>query len=144
MVTKLRKNATKSHFQENCDGGPKNKNFWQTIKPFITNKGYAQDEIAILDDDKIITDKLQLCNMFNNYYVNIVADIGTDTTIGSQTPTDIMEKYKNRASIESIKTNIGEVPSWNLACTDVSTVTKLLQNLNKRSLLGGMTCPLDF
>ena len=67
----------------------KNKNFWQTIKPY---KGYAQDEIAILDDDIIITDKLQLCNLFNNYYVNIVADIGTGTTKGSQTPTDIMEK----------------------------------------------------
>ena len=63
--------------------------------------------------------------MCNNYYINIVADIGTDTAIGSQTPTDIMEKYKNHASIESIKTNIGEVPSWNLAF-DVSTVTKLL------------------
>ena len=47
-----------------------------------------------------------------------------------------MEKYKNHVSIESIKTNIGVVPSWNLTYTDVSTVTKLLQNLNTKKSSG--------
>ena len=70
--------------------------------------------------------------MFNNYYVNIVADIGTDT-IGSQIPTDIMEKYNIHVSIESIKTNTGEVSSWTLVYT-VFTVTKLLQNLNTKEV----------
>ena len=39
-----------------------NKNFWKTIRPYFSDKGYNQTKITIVDKDSIITDekKLQL------------------------------------------------------------------------------------
>jgi hypothetical protein len=43
--------------------GPKQKDFWPTIKPFITNKGsYFENNIILTDDDRIIND--QQCSVF--------------------------------------------------------------------------------
>ena len=39
LVTKIKKRSIKTYFFERCIGGPKSKDFWPTIKPFITNKG---------------------------------------------------------------------------------------------------------
>jgi hypothetical protein len=42
---------------ERCVGGSKQKDFWPTIKPFITNKGsYFENNIILTDDDRIIND----------------------------------------------------------------------------------------
>ena len=43
------------------------------VKPFLTNKSFLKNEtIAIENKGKIVTDKSELVNLFNSYYVNIV------------------------------------------------------------------------
>ena len=37
-VTKLRKQSIRLYFFERCSGGPKSKDFWPTIKPFLSSK----------------------------------------------------------------------------------------------------------
>jgi hypothetical protein len=37
-VTKIKRKSIRNYFLERCVGGPKNKDFWHTIKPFLTNK----------------------------------------------------------------------------------------------------------
>ena len=41
-VTRLKRSAINSYFFERCSGGPKSKDFWPTIRPFLTNKGGNQ------------------------------------------------------------------------------------------------------
>jgi hypothetical protein len=39
FVNKLRRQSIRNYFVERCTGGPKQKDFRPTIKPFLTNKG---------------------------------------------------------------------------------------------------------
>jgi hypothetical protein len=39
IVTKIKRKSIGNYFLERCVGGTKNKDFWPTIKPFLTNKG---------------------------------------------------------------------------------------------------------
>ena len=38
-VTKVKRNSMRVYFYERCAGGPKSKDFWPTIKPFLSKKG---------------------------------------------------------------------------------------------------------
>ena len=38
LVTALRRKSSQIYFKERCNGGSKNQNFWQTIKPLIGDK----------------------------------------------------------------------------------------------------------
>ena len=53
--------------------------FWNTIRPFLTNKGtHGQNEIVLREQNEIITETAKVCNIFNEHFVNIAADIGPD------------------------------------------------------------------
>ena len=39
LVTKTKKQSMRVYFYERCAGGPKSKDFWSTIKPFLSKKG---------------------------------------------------------------------------------------------------------
>ena len=57
------------YFKERCNGGSKNQNFWQTIKPLIGDKRTKQSCHVILNDiDKVICDQNEVCKIFNNFF----------------------------------------------------------------------------
>ena len=48
-------------------------NFWNTVKPFITNRsGLTHSDITIIYNDKVITDESNLTEIFNTEDINIV------------------------------------------------------------------------
>ena len=57
LVTKTKKKSIKTYFFERCIGGPKSKDFWPTIKPFITNKGSHFKNNILCEKDEIILSK---------------------------------------------------------------------------------------
>ena len=68
-VTKLKFESIRLYFAERCGGGPKSKDFWPTIRPFLTNKGCTGHEsITITDNDKIITDITEISEKFNTFF----------------------------------------------------------------------------
>ena len=77
VTTNIRKNAIRDYFNNKCSGGPRNCNFWKTMKPFLTNKG-AKDgsSIMIRTEDSIETNPKEVANLMNNFYVNIATEIG--------------------------------------------------------------------
>ena len=54
LYTSMRRQAVKKYFLERCERGAKNTDFWHTIKPFLTNKGYHDDgnDILLHDESK--------------------------------------------------------------------------------------------
>ena len=69
-----KKSAKKAYFRKVTGKGfVNNKEFWNTVKPFLTNEGFLKNEtIAIENKGKIVTDKSKLVNLFNSHYINIV------------------------------------------------------------------------
>ena len=63
------------------------KTFWNTVKYFLTNKGFLNNEnIAIKCNEEIIIDTTKLADIFNTYYINIV-----------ETPSGTSPNYKRKS-----------------------------------------------
>ena len=52
-----------------------NKTFWKTVKPFTSKNVCFSDKILIEEDGEIISEDLQLCEKFSDYFENIVNDL---------------------------------------------------------------------
>ena len=82
LVTKIKKRSIKTYFFERCIGGPKSKDFWPTIKPFITNKGsHFTKNIILCEKDEIINDQNMVAECFNDFFINVAKDIGNVTVV---------------------------------------------------------------
>ena len=91
-----------------------NREFWKTMKPFLTNKGCLDNcDIMLRGDNKMITDGKCLAKLFNEHYINIV-----ECSSGSKPKKivcnnedfdkrivlhNIIKKYENHSSIIKIK-----------------------------------------
>ena len=54
-------------------GSINSKLFWNTVKPFLTNKGFFTcKNIHIENKGKFISGNLKLTEIFHTYYINIV------------------------------------------------------------------------
>ena len=110
----LRKNAIKNHFKRVTSNGlMSNKAFWDLVKPFLSNKGVlAGTDISLVKDDKIVTDDHDLCEIFNDHYINIVENTSgkKPSSIANANSIDddreivrlILDKYKDHPSILAI------------------------------------------
>lgn len=50
-----------------------NKNFWKTIKSFLTrNACLVKSDTMLSGDEKMITNKKKIVQLFNDHYINIV------------------------------------------------------------------------
>ena len=57
-VNKLKRQSIRHYFIERCFGGPKQKDFWRTLKPFLTNKGsFFENNIVLCNENQIINNQ---------------------------------------------------------------------------------------
>ena len=68
----------KQKFIKNIDlKDPKqNKKFWETVKPFFSDKGNGMENITLVDGDEIITDNQEIANTFNKFFDDAVDELG--------------------------------------------------------------------
>ena len=71
---------------ERCSEGPKSKDFWPTIKPFLSKNSQCKNTNTVIlkEDDTLISDQSKVCQTLNDFYVNIANNIG----INNNTPVD--------------------------------------------------------
>ena len=100
LVTKLKRKSINTYFIERCVDGCKNKSFWPTVKPFLTNKGTIVKKIQFFcENETLINDQAQVCDIFNDFSVNVVNDIG-------QNSISINEKHPSLNSIRQNKKHV--------------------------------------
>ena len=49
-----------------------NKKFWNTVKPFFTDKGGVRDKIVLVEDDNIISEDIEVAETFNKFFASAV------------------------------------------------------------------------
>ena len=111
----------KNHFKKATKNGTiTNKEFWDLVKPFLSNKGgLTSSDISLVRNDTVITDDQELTEIFNEHYVNIVEkangrkpnSITKDVGISDdrQIVRLIQEKYKDHPSVLAIIQNPEQV-----------------------------------
>ena len=96
-----------------------NRKFWETLKPFFSDKGNGQENITLIEEDEIVTDSKRIADIFNKYFKDAVDQLGPFNnddvfTVVGEDITDkiqrITEKFKNHPSIRKIKENSEDTP----------------------------------
>ena len=86
LVNKLKKKSTNTYFQERCVSGAKSENFWKTIKPYLSKKNTNSNSKIILSENNIlITDQKEVCEIFNDFFINVADSIGQGVSFDSET-----------------------------------------------------------
>jgi len=52
-----------------------NKQFWKTVKPFLSDKTTNDNKIILVENDEILTDNLKIAETFNSYFSQIVPEL---------------------------------------------------------------------
>ena len=66
LTSKLKRQSVRSYFYERCAGGPKSKDFWPTVKPFLSNNGLLKDPVITLcENGKIVSDQSAVAGIMN-------------------------------------------------------------------------------
>ena len=55
--------------------------FWKTVKPFMTYKGISSSSTVLIENDVIISDPKDVCQVFNTYFSSITESIGKPDNI---------------------------------------------------------------
>ena len=159
LFVSLRRKAIKQYFSNITSKGiVTNKEFWKTIKPFLTNKGCLENsDIMLINDDEMVTDDKTLAKTFNEHYINIVErssglkpekmEFYNPLHTSRNILHSIIDRYKNHPSILKIKS---EVSSKSCSDCDFSRnilvtsdgVEKMLKSLNSKKAAGTDRLPI--
>ena len=125
-----------------------NKEFWDLVKPFLSNKGrLANSDISLVQTNVVVTDEQELKEIFNDHYINLVekpigekpTSLAKDTGISDyrQVVRLIIEKYKNHPSILRIIQKPEQVmESFTFQEVNSKEVAQLLKSLDGRKSTG--------
>ena len=125
-----------------------NKEFWDLVKPFLSNKGrLANSDISLVHNNAVVTDEQELKEIFNDHYINLVekpigekpTSLAKDTGISHyrQVVRLIIEKYKNHPSILPIIQKPDQVmESFTFQEVNSKEVAQLLKSLDGRKSTG--------
>ena len=140
----LNKFAKKSYFDKvTSNGFVSNKVFWNTVKPFLTNKGFLTNKnITIKYKDKIVTDNSKLAHLFNNHYINTVESPSGMPPENIRNPefksddhltvAKIIKHYKNHPSTETINKICTKKENFDVLTATTEEVNKIMKELDPK------------
>ena len=146
---KVAKKAKKSFYKKAMKNGTMtNKTFWNTIKPFMTNKVKINSNKIILEErEKVISNTEGLVEIFNNYYINIAeTTLGypprsngnpNDSSNDRDTVINILNEYRENPIIQKINENcVGSTEPFSLPLASTEEVNKIIKNLDTTKATG--------
>ena len=57
-----------------------NKEFWKTVKPFLSNKVTTFPKISLVEKGEIISDESKVANSFSNFFENAIVHLVSKQT----------------------------------------------------------------
>ena len=112
---RLSKRERRNYYSQlKLDNITDNKKFWNTMKPFFSDKGGNNHNIVLVENDKIISDDVEMAENFNNFFKNSVFSLNLNENkyllkendlfdIGAE---EAIRKYEIHPSILSIQENV--------------------------------------
>ena len=138
---------SKIKYLERCTekGISSSKQFWNFVKPFLTNKGcMSNDFISIRNGDAFINNESKLVEMFNSHYINTVEETTgvppknyvIDTNNTREIIEGIIKKYEKHPSILEIKNNFFSSITFDFPKAEVADINALLKQTDPKRATG--------
>ena len=126
--SKLYKKERKKYFENLDCKNITDKKFWKTIKPLVSSKGVANQNITLVNGENIISDDTKVSETLNTFFQSAVQKLEikensyllTDNSDVADPIDAIIKKIENHPSILTIKENVK--PS-SFMFTEVSLLT---------------------
>ena len=120
-----------------------NNKFWKAIKPLFSEKHDTQRNIIIVENEKITTDKKEVAEKFNNYFIEAVENLDIepfdleDHNVLSENIGEsiddidiIISKYSSHPSILKIKENVNPERSFQFKDITSEEMETEIRNIN--------------
>ena len=129
-------------------GSMNSKSFWNTVKPFLTNKGFLTCEnITVENKEKLISNNLKLAEIFNTYFRNIVEKLSgillsvtgnpNNPLKDSNSVKNIIEQYENHPSIITIKYQANlNAGTYDFLHANAEEINKIIKDVNPKKATG--------
>ena len=137
-VTKLKRSSLQKYFNKECNEQSKtNKTFWNAVRPFISNKGnmHSQD-ISLYEQNRIMTDPVELCNVFNDHFSDIASNQCESDKVISMSADETIHNYMSHSSIQTIKESIDASKTFTFKTVTPDLVFLKLKHLNAKKACG--------
>ena len=137
LVNKLKRTSLQKYFHDKCNNSSdKGKHFWQIVKPFMTNNVKSDNQNIILyENGSLLNKPTEVCNTFNEYYVNITDDQSESMHVKQMSADQVIDHYKNHPSINLIKETVNNNEQFHFSPIEQTVTRKKLKQLktNKSS-----------
>ena len=115
-----------------------NKQFWKTIKPFLSEKIKITSKIKLKDQDKIISNNDKVAEEFSTFFENAVKslnikprNLSLEDTTNLSNPVEIaIKKFQNHPSVQVIRENINLNQGFFFKQVEVDEILKEIRNLD--------------
>ena len=131
-VTDLRRIAIKEYFLSKCKPGAAQKEFWDAVCPFMANNTKSQRNVILKEDDRIITDTAEICDIFASFFATCADSIGEPDEIDlndSDFLSKLLIKHSQHESILAIKEHYDIIEPFNFKPVSAEYVEKVINRL---------------
>ena len=115
-----------------------NRNFWKTVKPFLSEKSKKASKITLIENEKIVSEDKKIAKIFNDYFISIpILNMPTNqeferSVIQENDPLlRIIEKYQNHPSAQLIKSK-NKLRSLKFRETNTNEVKRYINSLDPK------------
>ena len=133
---KVNKASRRNYFKEHCKEGVNSRNFWQTIKPYMTNNCKVNNDIMLKEGDNIVTDSSKIAKIFADYFVSSTDGFGFIDDTNGLSVNEIYLKYMEHDSIKSILSSRVKENTFRLSNVTEAEISKLLAKVNPKKSIG--------
>ena len=130
------------------------KKFWQNVKPLFSDKQDVKNRnIIIIENDTVISDKKELAEKFNNFFIEAVENLeiehfasdNEENFIEDDDPiTTIIKRYSSHPSILKIKENVKVENKFEFVEMTPNEIETEIRKLNKTKQVWKVTYQLKY
>ena len=137
-VTSLKRKSRQCYFDGKCNGqtSKNGKDFWNAIRPYLTNNSNSQSRITLSENGHIVSNPSDVCNIFNDFFINIAQDMSEPENIQNLPIEQLCNHYESHPSIRMIESHMVEFPTFSFSHVTQDQVYKKIMMLKTNKACG--------
>ena len=144
LVTRLNKQCKIDYFNNIMDTSITSKPFWNTCKPYFSNKHSKGDsKIMLIENDEVVVDNKCIANIFNSYFESITDALGLfkwPIKVKEENCNSIemiVKAFSSHPSVIKIKSSITIKEKFLFKPVDENIVRKVINKLSSKKIISG-------
>ena len=138
MVVSLTRQSKAVYINKACKAGSNSRDFWANLKPFMSNKCAEKTQhTVLLENGSIVNNQTDVCNILNDYYIDVTKTIGEpDTILESDTFLDIIQSHQMDESVRYISSKIATGKQFSFSTVSGDVISTKLKQLDVNKATG--------